>query len=70
MPFRPEFLNRLDEIIIFNQLHQQDILRIVELQLQLLAKRLLNKNITLSWDDNALNWLPKKDMILSMGHVP
>lgn len=58
--FRPEFLNRLDEIIIFNQLHQQDILRIVELQLQLLAKRLLNKNITLSWDDNALNWLAQE----------
>ena len=55
--FRPEFLNRLDEIIIFNRLHQEDLLKIVNNQLQLLAKRLTERNITLTWDDDVLKRL-------------
>lgn len=55
--FRPEFLNRLDEILIFNRLKQVDILKIVEIQLQLLAKRLTDRHISLTWDETALNWL-------------
>ena len=55
--FRPEFLNRLDEIIIFNRLHQKDLTKIVEIQLQLLAKRLTDRHITLTWNEEVLKGL-------------
>ena len=55
--FRPEFLNRLDETIIFNRLHQNDLTKIVEIQLQLLANRLADRHITLTWDEEALKGL-------------
>lgn len=45
--FRPEFLNRIDEIIVFNRLGKDEILRIVEIQLAYLHKRLEEKKITL-----------------------
>src|SRR4029078_12436728 len=46
--FRPEFLNRIDEIIIFDRLHEDQITRIVDIQLQRLLDRLLKQNITLT----------------------
>jgi len=46
--FRPEFLNRIDEIIIFNRLTEQDIHRIVDIQIELLKKRLQDKSISLT----------------------
>ncbi|MAM62468.1 ATP-dependent chaperone ClpB [Maritimibacter sp. UBA3975] len=55
--FRPEFLNRLDETIIFDRLGREDMSGIVEIQLGLLAKRLAKRNITLSVDDDAKVWL-------------
>ncbi|RZI46940.1 ATP-dependent chaperone ClpB [Candidatus Finniella inopinata] len=55
--FRPEFLNRLDEIIIFNRLSQKDLVKIVENQLQLLANRLTDRHITLTWSEEALKGL-------------
>jgi ATP-dependent Clp protease ATP-binding subunit ClpB len=48
--FRPEFINRLDEMIIFNKLTQKDIEKIVDLQLQDLRKRLAPRNIELDID--------------------
>ncbi len=45
--FKPEFLNRIDEIIIFNKLTKEHIIKIAEIQLSLLAKRLEEKHITL-----------------------
>uniref|UniRef100_A0A6B2KXF4 Clp R domain-containing protein n=1 Tax=Arcella intermedia TaxID=1963864 RepID=A0A6B2KXF4_9EUKA len=45
--FRPEFLNRLDDIVVFNPLSKQDLKKIVELQTQELAKRLEERDITL-----------------------
>jgi ATP-dependent Clp protease ATP-binding subunit ClpB len=51
--FRPEFLNRLDDIVIFHNLTQQDILRIVDLQLELVAKRLRERRIQLKATDDA-----------------
>lgn len=53
--FRPEFLNRLDEIIIFDPLQKEEIKQIVEIQLNLLRKRLKEKGLTLSLSENALN---------------
>ncbi|NQT00087.1 MAG: AAA family ATPase [Candidatus Omnitrophica bacterium] len=55
--FRPEFLNRIDEIIIFNRLGQEDIARIVELQLEELNNRLEDKKITLQITQAAKNEL-------------
>ncbi len=55
--FRPEFLNRLDETIIFDRLTRDNMDGIVEIQLSLLAKRLAKRDITLSLDDGAKTWL-------------
>lgn len=55
--FRPEFLNRLDETIIFDRLSRGDMDGIVDIQLALLQKRLLGRNITLTLDETARKWL-------------
>ncbi|TYB86316.1 ATP-dependent chaperone ClpB [Oceaniovalibus sp. ACAM 378] len=55
--FRPEFLNRLDETIIFDRLGREDMGGIVEIQLGLLQKRLAGRKITLDLDDGARQWL-------------
>ena len=55
--FRPEFLNRLDETIIFDRLARADMDGIVDIQLGRLAKRLSGRNITLASDDAAKTWL-------------
>ena len=55
--FRPEFLNRLDETIIFDRLGRADMDGIVDIQLARLQKRLMGRNITLAFDDVAKTWL-------------
>jgi len=55
--FRPEFLNRLDETIIFDRLGRADMSGIVEIQLRRLEKRLEGRKITLSLDADAKAWL-------------
>jgi ATP-dependent Clp protease ATP-binding subunit ClpB len=55
--FRPEFLNRLDETIIFDRLKREDMGGIVEIQLRRLLKRLAARKITLQLDDGAKQWL-------------
>jgi ATP-dependent Clp protease ATP-binding subunit ClpB len=55
--FRPEFLNRLDESIIFHSLKQEELRQIVELQVQRLRKRLEEKKLGLQLDSTALDWL-------------
>ncbi|MCH9715428.1 MAG: ATP-dependent chaperone ClpB [Cyanobacteria bacterium] len=55
--FRPEFLNRLDETIIFHSLRQEELREIVELQVQRLAKRLEDKKMALQLNADALDWL-------------
>lgn len=57
--FRPEFLNRLDEIIIFNPLQPEVIKEIVKLQVDIVAKRLNEKGIVLNVDDSVLEHLAK-----------
>ncbi|HEY2801130.1 MAG TPA: ATP-dependent chaperone ClpB [Chthoniobacterales bacterium] len=51
--FRPEFLNRIDEIIIFDRLNEEDLKKIVEIQLGRLTKRLEAQKITLELSDDA-----------------
>ena len=55
--FKPEFLNRLDEIITFNPLRKEDIRQIVDIQIERLQKRLDDRHITLQLDDKAKDWL-------------
>jgi ATP-dependent Clp protease ATP-binding subunit ClpB len=55
--FRPEFLNRLDETIIFDRLGRADMDGIVDIQLARLQKRLMGRKITLAFDDAAKTWL-------------
>ena len=55
--FRPEFLNRLDETIIFDRLGREDMGGIVDIQLGLLARRLAGRKIALDLDDGAKTWL-------------
>ena len=55
--FRPEFLNRIDEIIIFNALGPEEIKKIVGIQMRLLSKRLEDSKITLELSDKAKEFL-------------
>ncbi|MGE4585403.1 MAG: ATP-dependent chaperone ClpB [Sphaerochaeta sp.] len=55
--FKPEFINRLDEIIIFESLGGDQIRKIVTLQLQQLAKRLEKRGFALSWDSEVVDAL-------------
>jgi ATP-dependent Clp protease ATP-binding subunit ClpB len=57
--FRPEFLNRVDDIIIFQPLSEEDIASIVERQVQLVMKRLEKKNISLELSKSAIDYLSK-----------
>jgi ATP-dependent Clp protease ATP-binding subunit ClpB len=53
--FRPEFLNRVDDIIIFQPLTREDISKIVKLQLKLVSQRLAQKGIKIKFGDAALS---------------
>lgn len=55
--FKPEFLNRIDEIVIFNSLGPEEIKKIVEIQMGLLAKRLEASKVTLELTDKAKEFL-------------
>jgi ATP-dependent Clp protease ATP-binding subunit ClpB len=55
--FRPEFLNRLDEIILFNRLGRAEMKRIVDIQLKSLQKLLEDRKIMLTVDEKAKTWL-------------
>ena len=55
--FRPEFLNRLDEVLIFRRLTREDMTGIVDIQLARLQKLLADRKITLAVDDKARAWL-------------
>ncbi len=62
--FRPEFLNRVDEIIIFDRLTEDDLKKIVEIQLRRLTKRLEQQKITLELSDSA------KELLAREGYDP
>ena len=64
---RPEFLNRIDEIIAFNQLTEADFRRIAVIMLGELRDTLADKGIRLTWDDSLLDWLTEKSFSLKFG---
>ena len=58
--FRPEFLNRVDEAVIFNRLTQEDINKIVDIQITILEKRLADKNLSVDLTAAAKEYLGKQ----------
>lgn len=57
---RPEFINRVDEIICFNQLTEENFREIAKLMLKELKESLKDKEIAFSWDESLLDYLVKK----------
>jgi ATP-dependent Clp protease ATP-binding subunit ClpB len=55
--FRPEFLNRIDEIILFRSLTKDDLIKIVDIQLKQLQRLLADKHIDLEWTESAQQYL-------------
>ena len=68
--FRPEFINRLDEIVIFNQLGRDDMQRIVENELAKVNKRMKQKGHTLEVDQLVIDWLIEKSFHEDFGARP
>jgi ATP-dependent Clp protease ATP-binding subunit ClpB len=58
--FRPEFLNRIDDVIVFDKLSPEDLREIVEIQLRQLTRRLADRRIDLSLTDDALDLLAER----------
>ncbi|MFZ5915577.1 MAG: ATP-dependent Clp protease ATP-binding subunit [Chloroflexota bacterium] len=68
--FRPEFINRIDEIIIFHNLTQQHVLQIVDLQMQEVAGRLAEQGLAIVLTDAARRWLAEKGYEPQFGARP
>ena len=68
--FRPEFLNRVDEIVVFDSLTKEQLLQIVDLLLNLTSKALDNKDIKLEVSIDAKNYILEKGTDLKYGARP
>ena len=68
--FRPEFLNRIDDIIIFHSLDEEQLSVIVDIQIQKLVKRLQQQNLTLDLDKSAKVLLAKEGYDPQFGARP
>ncbi len=68
--FRPEFLNRVDEVILFHRLRRQDMGQIVTIQLKRLEALLEDRKIVLDLDDEAIEWLAEKGYDPAYGARP
>jgi ATP-dependent Clp protease ATP-binding subunit ClpB len=68
--FRPEFINRIDEIIIFHRLSQEDLTRIVDIQFDRLRKRLAERNIAMELTDAAKKQLARDGYEPTFGARP
>jgi len=68
--FKPEFLNRLDEVVIFDPLSEDDLSQIVDLQVDLMAQRLRDRRITLDVSEPAKGWLTRAGFDPAYGARP
>jgi ATP-dependent Clp protease ATP-binding subunit ClpB len=68
--FRPEFLNRVDEIILFHRLKRDEMSRIVDIQMRRLAKLLEERKITIVLEPSAREWLADKGWDPAYGARP
>jgi ATP-dependent Clp protease ATP-binding subunit ClpB len=68
--FRPEFLNRIDEVILFHRLRRDQMARIVEIQMKRLEKLLADRKIVVDLDGAAREWLADKGYDPAYGARP
>ena len=68
--FKPEFLNRIDEIVLFDRLSRDDIDKIINIQIDSLKYRLSVQNLELQINEDALNWLGEKSFDRTYGARP
>ena len=68
--FKPEFLNRIDEIVLFDRLSRDDIDKIINIQIDSLKQRLSVQNLELQFNEDALNWLGEKSFDRIYGARP
>jgi ATP-dependent Clp protease ATP-binding subunit ClpB len=68
--FRPEFFNRIDDVIVFHRLTREEIEKIVEIQLKSLAKTVADRGITLDWSPKALKFLAGRGYDPTFGARP
>ena len=68
--FKPEFLNRIDEIVLFDRLSRDDIDKIINIQIDSLKQRLSVQNLELQINEDALNWLGEKSFDRIYGARP
>ncbi|WP_462418245.1 ATP-dependent Clp protease ATP-binding subunit [Kytococcus sp. Marseille-QA3725] len=68
--FKPEFLNRLDDMVVFEPLSRDELARIVDLQVDALARRLADRRITLEVTDDARSWLAEQGYDPAFGARP
>jgi ATP-dependent Clp protease ATP-binding subunit ClpC len=68
--FRPEFLNRIDEVIVFERLSRDDVRRIVDLQMKDIASRLSELGLEVTLTDKARDWLSEKGYDPAFGARP
>ncbi len=68
--FRPEFINRIDEIIVFHKLNEEDIKQIIDIMLSQVTKRLQEQNMELTIDDSVKELIAKKGIDVNYGARP
>ncbi|MEI7511335.1 MAG: AAA family ATPase [Candidatus Peregrinibacteria bacterium] len=68
--FRPEFLNRIDETVIFSALSPENLRKIVDIQLKIVEERLLDQNISVQWTEDLKTYLAEKGFDRAFGARP
>lgn len=68
--FRPEFINRIDEIIVFHKLNQEEIDKIISIMLKEVVKRLQDQNMKIEIDDSVKELISKKGIDTNYGARP
>ena len=68
--FRPEFLNRIDDVIVFHRLTREEIEQIVEIQLQILSRTVADRGIRLTWTPEARRFLAGRGYDPTFGARP
>jgi ATP-dependent Clp protease ATP-binding subunit ClpB len=68
--FRPEFLNRIDEIVVFESLKPENMLAIVDIQLEQIRERMQARHLDIQFSENARKWLAKEGWDSDLGARP
>jgi ATP-dependent Clp protease ATP-binding subunit ClpB len=68
--FRPEFLNRIDEIVVFHSLSKENIVEIAKLQLEYLGNRLKDRGVNITFSDSAVKFLSERGYDQNYGARP